>query len=48
MSKSKLGIEKMDFDRIAHWENVYSTKQTTEVDLDHHLVKVRNVKVRTR
>jgi len=26
-----LGIEKMDFDRVAHWENVYSTKQTTEV-----------------
>ena len=31
MDKSKLGIEKMDFDRVAHWENVYSTKQTTEV-----------------
>jgi 2-polyprenyl-3-methyl-5-hydroxy-6-metoxy-1,4-benzoquinol methylase len=31
MDKSRLGIEKMDLDRVAHWENVYSTKQTTEV-----------------
>ena len=23
--------EKMDLDRVAHWENVYSNKQTTEV-----------------
>jgi 2-polyprenyl-3-methyl-5-hydroxy-6-metoxy-1,4-benzoquinol methylase len=26
-----LGIEMMDLDRVAHWENVYSSKQTTEV-----------------
>jgi 2-polyprenyl-3-methyl-5-hydroxy-6-metoxy-1,4-benzoquinol methylase len=26
-----MGIEGREFDRVAHWENVYSTKQTTEV-----------------
>ena len=31
MDKSKLSSEKLELDRVAHWENVYSTKQTTEV-----------------
>lgn len=31
MDKSQLSSEKMELDRVAHWENVYSTKQTTEV-----------------
>lgn len=26
-----MGVEESEFDRVAHWENVYSTKQTTEV-----------------
>ncbi|MEQ1828782.1 MAG: class I SAM-dependent methyltransferase [Pirellula sp.] len=26
-----MGVEESKFDRVAHWENVYSTKQTTEV-----------------
>lgn len=31
MDKSQLISEKMELDRVAHWENVYTTKQTTEV-----------------
>jgi 2-polyprenyl-3-methyl-5-hydroxy-6-metoxy-1,4-benzoquinol methylase len=31
MDKSQLSSEKMQLDRVAHWENVYSAKQTTEV-----------------
>lgn len=31
MDKSQLSSEKMELGRVAHWENVYSTKQTTEV-----------------
>jgi 2-polyprenyl-3-methyl-5-hydroxy-6-metoxy-1,4-benzoquinol methylase len=31
MDKSQLSSEKIELDRVAHWENVYSTKQTTEV-----------------
>lgn len=26
-----MGVEEREFDRTAHWENVYTTKQTTEV-----------------
>jgi 2-polyprenyl-3-methyl-5-hydroxy-6-metoxy-1,4-benzoquinol methylase len=31
MDKSQLSSEKIELDRVAHWENVYSSKQTTEV-----------------
>jgi 2-polyprenyl-3-methyl-5-hydroxy-6-metoxy-1,4-benzoquinol methylase len=31
MNGSQMADEGRDFDRVAHWENVYSTKQTTEV-----------------
>jgi hypothetical protein len=31
MNGSQMADEARDFDRVAHWENVYSTKQTTEV-----------------
>lgn len=31
MDKSQLSSEKIELERVAHWENVYSSKQTTEV-----------------
>jgi 2-polyprenyl-3-methyl-5-hydroxy-6-metoxy-1,4-benzoquinol methylase len=31
LGKHQLSSEKTELDRVSHWENVYSTKQTTEV-----------------
>ena len=31
MNGSQMGVAGLEFDRVAHWENVYSTKKTTEV-----------------